>query len=785
MEKTNFEKHIEWFEENDLLRLYESIRELETQVFEFEEKYNEENKLIKSHNISAGIVRDIGETICEYLFEMDLARGPHSDGYDLNHYKNENFNSKITFLNKEKIVKDKHILNMLYEIKEISNAIAHYRKGNVDKTYNYVGKAMLVNMLNYIYIVISWMDDKTKEINFDSSSYFGRNQKRDKVDTDIKETVKLVEDKGIEINGASLLNMLYDDIKYNIPLYQRGYDWGKKELDDLIFDIEKRSNENFESYHFFGNVSLISEVGKNCIKVIDGQQRFTTSIILLKSIYNRLLEMEHSKNPIDENLKSFISSDLKIDRVDNEITMKTIIKIWNGDLSFNELEMKTNAYYAFQYFETWLNSKETDEIEKYIEALSKFIIGINWIKRVNEFELFESLNAKGKKLSNFDIFKNYLYSLIDGYVEKKHEKEITSIFENYILKKFDILSKTKQISAKDNFMQFFIEYILDENESKKTIFNTFKKALNTWLDNKSMPKANLDLDDFKLMTFELSKIIDASLLTLNKDIGVWSSYNVLSEFVDDAFYIIASPGYSKVLFHYFVNSGNLIYNEYSASIQGLKDSEELRSIIKMIEIWRVRREVSYNFGATTMGSMIPPFLKKWKKVNSDYITSLQKLIIDEEDKLILPSLEKFEEDLLNNAIPSVVTAGLILYRINQSFKSRMDIDYTYKTFNIIEPVDSKRSKNWNTFLENKGIEDRANLNLIGNYLIHPNSKKFNDFPKFDLEYLEESVLDDNISTNINHTFPVSSISNLRNTIDETLRDRTSYFAKKAIEIFEF
>lgn len=782
----NFNRYEEWLESNGLSKIFSKINKIEDGLLNFVEGLDE-NGEINEHAIKASWIRDIGESICEYIFQNDVKEKGDFPNYTFEKYKRSTFSEKIHFLKDEKVIHDNHIREMLKEIKNVSNTIAHDREDENDRSINYLGKSRIISVLNYIAIIISWLMDKSRDISFDSSSYYQRNQSKETVDVEIKEVVKLINDKGIEIKGASLLNILYDEIRYKIPLYQRGYDWGEKELKDLVFDIEKRSAGDFESYHFFGNVSLIASNDKKgkLIKVIDGQQRFTTSIILLRSIYNRWLELSDSEDQVDVNLFNFINSKLKIDRVDNEITMKTINKIWEGNDNYNELEKKTNAYEAASFFRDWLREKQVEDLEKYIESLSKFIIGINWIKSVDEFELFESLNAKGKKLSNFDIFKNYLYSLINPEIEKINEKEITTIFENLIEKKFDALSKTKRVSAKDTFMQFFIEYILDEKESKKSIFNKFKEALLVWMESKELKKDNLNLQEFTVLALEISKIIDASLLTLIKEVSIWQANTHLNKFVDNVFYIINSPAYAKVLFHYLVGSDCLVHNELTGIIEGINNSSELVEIIKTIEVWRVRREISYNFGASTMGSMIGPFLKEWKLIEEKFCENLRELILNQEDKLILPSIEKFENDLLTQSIASNFTAGIILYRINQTFKERVNANWDYKVYNVIEPIDSKRSKEWNNFIESVGINDRTKLESIGNYIIHGEDKEFKDFSKYNIDYLEQTTTEDNVSINIHHTFPSPSILKLKSGIDEALDDRAKYFTNRAIEIFDF
>ncbi len=84
--------------------------------------------------------------------------------------------------------------------------------------------------------------------------------------------------------------MIYDDIikktdvQYTIPVYQRNYTWEKEHCDKLLEDI--LNSVKFDRNHFLG--SLVYSVSKrNDIRswpIIDGQQRLTTIMLLLKAI---------------------------------------------------------------------------------------------------------------------------------------------------------------------------------------------------------------------------------------------------------------------------------------------------------------------------------------------------------------------------------------------------------------------------------------------------------------------------------------------------------------------
>lgn len=82
-------------------------------------------------------------------------------------------------------------------------------------------------------------------------------------------------------------------LKVNIPYYQRPYQWGEKEITNLILDFEKNLELNKEDNSYFvGAVVLVSDPNRSCLPdLIDGQQRVTT-VFLLNYIKYLLLMSE-------------------------------------------------------------------------------------------------------------------------------------------------------------------------------------------------------------------------------------------------------------------------------------------------------------------------------------------------------------------------------------------------------------------------------------------------------------------------------------------------------------
>lgn len=91
----------------------------------------------------------------------------------------------------------------------------------------------------------------------------------------------------IESDDFHLEDILKDKLYYQIPIYQRPYQWTEKNceklLDDLFFSYECYK----ESDYFCGSLVLIaigidSETNATTYDIVDGQQRLSTFILLAK-----------------------------------------------------------------------------------------------------------------------------------------------------------------------------------------------------------------------------------------------------------------------------------------------------------------------------------------------------------------------------------------------------------------------------------------------------------------------------------------------------------------------
>ncbi|MGF6949102.1 hypothetical protein QF028_001607 [Neobacillus sp. B4I6] len=201
---------------------------------------------------------------------------------------------------------------------------------------------------------------------------------------------------------------------YRIPLYQRTYNWGKDQWNDLWEDLIKLEGEET---HFLGSVITIGserKKGFSYFEVVDGQQRITTALIVLTAIRDLAEEIDKDRAGYINNnfLKSSTIDEqdakLILGRKDNKVFKRLVEK------RVTKEEAKTEKIIqGYYFFKEKLQEKGIQWQNVYTRLLESFdLVLMVTDTYYDAFRLFETLNNRGLSLSSVDLIKNYLLSKI-------------------------------------------------------------------------------------------------------------------------------------------------------------------------------------------------------------------------------------------------------------------------------------------------------------------------------------------------------------------------------------
>jgi hypothetical protein len=207
---------------------------------------------------------------------------------------------------------------------------------------------------------------------------------------------------------------ILEDYEFLIPDYQRGFAWGTRQVGDFIDDIERAIQSG--GSHFTGTI-VGNKTREFVLEVIDGQQRLTTTMLLLKSIQDsksntaKIGHLIRRGNAGNERLV------LKPNREVESFYRRRIIE--NDDSATPEVASHHSLVDAKALFDEWLMKDEVDASIVLNVLLDKLFFILFLPPSDNEAGLmFEVINNRGKSLSQLEKIKNYL--IYFATVNRKH-----------------------------------------------------------------------------------------------------------------------------------------------------------------------------------------------------------------------------------------------------------------------------------------------------------------------------------------------------------------------------
>ncbi|NHA95497.1 DUF262 domain-containing protein [Helicobacter pylori] len=231
----------------------------------------------------------------------------------------------------------------------------------------------------------------------------------------------------IESNDLNLRDILKDELYYQIPIYQRPYQWTEENCEKLLDDLFFNYEDDRESDYFCGSLVLIliSEDPKKAktYDIVDGQQRLSTFILLAKvlaTLYSERLTEEH-KDYLQESL---ITKYGKKDWLNfNAMGFNSKKDFQYALTSFNDVPISNNKNNYLKNaicLKNYLRKKEIEDINDFIEWLyfKVVFITITCPDADKALRIFNVLNARGLALNATDIFKGELLKHA-----KEHERE--------------------------------------------------------------------------------------------------------------------------------------------------------------------------------------------------------------------------------------------------------------------------------------------------------------------------------------------------------------------------
>lgn len=314
------------------------------------------------------------------------------------------------------------------------------------------------------------------------------------------------------------------DIFFEIPPYQRLYEWNKEQIQTLLNDIKTKFEENKNEEYFIGNVVVSKKNNKNNQQdvkylLIDGQQRLTTLFLIGFYLSYKI------KNPNnDSNWKEFIMQGDKLRismpiRENEEEVLKRFARFCNesksnekNNLFVREIkkfpqDICQNISQALETIANWFEENAKDDIANFSNFIYnnvKFVF-VELAQNTDLNRFFIRMNNRGKQLEKHEILKARLLKNIsdEERILYAHIWDICSQMDNYIFQK----ASDRKISKL--------------NESNENTIDTIDTII-----NRSLGKPNQDEEkqekfksivDFPTFLLHVYKICNKQDITIDKN----------------------------------------------------------------------------------------------------------------------------------------------------------------------------------------------------------------------------------------------------------------------------
>lgn len=547
-----------------------------------------------------------------------------------------------------------------------------------------------------------------------------------------------------------------EDLQYVLPIFQREYAWEQEEWQTLWDDILKiyGANNGYDSEHFLGSLVVIEEDSRTTLfhtyTLVDGQQRLTSISLLLCALRDSLENGDRLKRKINRYLLNDDVSDdsrfkiLPTVKYDDRETYSAML---NGTTIERTRSRIFDAYPFFKAKVQEVLDVRRVEPERLFNCLmsSLYIVLIELDRTDKPYRVFESLNHRGRRLTQADLVRNYIAMRLPPHRQQK-------IFDSQWSKIEDKLSdrrETARIPELTAFLRHYIALQLGDLPRVDQVYNRFRDRTR---DDK------LSDDDFEMEIQKLNRYASYYNKLLRPEKEIAPSVNKQLERLN----ILDATTAFPLLLHF--------YDMYTLSEI---DEDEFLKILRVIENYLVRRFLAGE-PANYLNSMFTTLANELKSKNEKSAASLEAALGDRN----YPSDNRLRQRLLWNRLYSTNKSRRIVF-VFEAISRHINPEVKLAAQGTVEHIMPQRLTDvWRTYLGDYWQDiQRDHLHLIGNLTIvsQPWNTKLSNSP-FDLK--REQLLKQGLPLNTCY-FDVAA----QNWGPAAIRRRTNFLADIIVAVW--
>lgn len=539
---------------------------------------------------------------------------------------------------------------------------------------------------------------------------------------------------------------------FKIPVYQRNYDWKKMQCLTLFRDIEKIAKDKNRSIHFLGTMVYIQGEDTANFRefiVIDGQQRLTSIMLLLKALKDVIEDIDTQEDIYESFLiNKRAPEEFRIKLKPMKSDYKIYKEIINGDVhNLPESTILSN----YKYFLELINSSRLTPEEIYM-GIQKLEIVYIQLSRENENPqlIFESLNSTGLDLTQADLIRNYLLmgeeyakqeELYTNYWVKIEnslpDTMISDFIRDYITLKTGIIPNKDKVYI--NFKDYYqklgtndVEALLEELKVYSNYYSWFKYC--------NCPDEDINNRLISIQKLK-STVVYPFLLNIFEECYLYE--NIKKEELKLSLDVVISYVLRRLICDLPTNALNKVFSSLAKEIE--KDKYKDLELNKRISIVLINKK-----GKTAFPNNI---LLKESFINKDFYHFKQGKFILEEIEL-RKSKEKvnLEETTIEHIMPQTLTPKWQIdlgkkykeiYETNINKIGNLTLtgynsELSNSDFNTKKTILVKSNINLNREFANYDIWNELSIEKRGNALFE-NAIEIWKYPLIEEQYMSDDV----------------------------------------------
>lgn len=524
--------------------------------------------------------------------------------------------------------------------------------------------------------------------------------------------------------ASPLLKIFEGSKQFEVPIYQRPYAWTDADRQQLWTDLLRVGRNVKANAHFVGSVVYIQS-GKDTFgssvsraRLIDGQQRLTTIMLLLAAMVERLKAEGDLVLKITDDEGFEQQETISAAWLENTYLLNSTV---TGELRFKLLLTQGDRATLMHYLG---HVPLPDEPSAMVEAAMAFFrkqvqgagladvfIGLRKLQVVNvQLEqgkddpqlIFESLNSTGKDLTQADLIRNFILMGLPGPKQKELYEHSWFPMEQ--------LFKHAGDDAFDRFVRDYLTRKTRTIPNVTKVYAEFKKYRQEDEDASALSTDALVQDMAEHAKLYI-KLLEPQRLKGSDDKGQVALMQALLD-LDAVEVRVSYPFLLEALWDH--REGDL-------------STEGLVQLVRLVESFVVRRAVC-DIKTNPLNRIFSQLSKEIDK--ADYVPSVGRALLRLRDQQRFPTDDEF--------LPQLVSRPLYNSRdLCKAMLVRLERDYSPKELSVTEPLTIEHilpqnedlSAPWRSMLGDHWQEVQARLkHTIGNLTLTGYNSELGDLP---------------------------------------------------------